>query len=128
MLGSKEIVSEILTNFENYEKLGIIYPENYYEVIELSFTLSQTTIGYMNYILKKIFPGYQTGKILNFPAGDMFWARVDAIYQVFNKNFNKKFANEAAQVGDTIAHGIERIWCYIAKMNGYYFKTTFYDI
>jgi len=89
LLGSKEIVSEILTNFENYEKLGIIYPENYYEVIELSFTLSQTTIGYMNYILKKIFPGYQTGKILNFPAGDMFWARVDAIYQVFNKNFNK---------------------------------------
>ena len=128
LLGSKEIVSEILTNFENYEKLGIIYPENYYEVIELSFTLSQTTIGYMNYILKKIFPGYQTGKILNFPAGDMFWARVDAIYQVFNKNFNKKFTNEAAQVGDTIAHGIERIWCYIAKMNGYYFKTTFYDI
>ena len=128
LLGSQDIVSEILTYFENYDKIGIIFPESYYEVIELSFGLSDTTIGYMNYILKKTFPGYQTGNILNFPAGDMFWARVDAIYQVFEKNFTKKFSVEAAQVGDTIAHGIERIWCYIAKLNGYYFKTTFYDI
>ncbi len=128
LLGSKEIVSEILTNFENYEKLGIIYPENYYEVIELSFTLSQTTIGYMNYILKKIFPGYQTGKILNFPAGDMFWAKVDAIHQVFEKKFSKKFSIESAQVGDTFAHGIERIWVYVSKLNNYYYKTIFYDI
>ena len=128
LLGSEKIVSEILTNFENYDKLGVVYPENFYEVIELSFGLSDTTIGYMNYILKKLFPGYQTGKILNFPAGDMFWARVDAIYQVFERKFDKKFSSEAAQVGDTIAHGIERIWIYVAKLNNYYFKTTFYDI
>lgn len=128
LLGSTEIVSEILTNFENYEKLGIIYPENFYEVIDLSFVLSDTTIGYINYIMKKIFPGHQFGKILNFPAGDMFWGRVDAIYNVFEKDFSKKFASEAAQVGDTIAHGIERIWVFIAKLNGYYYKTTFYDI
>ena len=82
----------------------------------------------MNYIIKKIFPGHQVGKILNFPAGDMFWAKVDAIHQVFEKKFSKKFSIESAQVGDTFAHGIERIWVYVSKLNNYYYKTIFYDI
>ena len=128
LLGSTKIISEILTNFENYDNLGIIYPDNYYELIEMSLFLSDTTKGYMNYIIKKIFPGHQVGKVLNFPAGDMFWAKVDAIHQIFEKKFSKKFSIEAAQVGDTFAHGIERIWVYVSKLNNYYYKTVFYDI
>ena len=33
LLGSNDIVSEILTDYENNDKLGFIFPENYYKVI-----------------------------------------------------------------------------------------------
>ena len=33
LLGSIDIVSEILTDYENNDKLGFIFPENYYKVI-----------------------------------------------------------------------------------------------
>ena len=79
----------------------------------------------MNYILKKLFPNHEVGIQLIFPAGNMFWARVNAIYQVFEINFNKLFDKEQNQVNDTIMHGIERIWLYLVKLNGYYYKTIF---
>ena len=34
LLGSKEVISEILTDFEKYEKLGFIFPEPYYDIIK----------------------------------------------------------------------------------------------
>ena len=33
LLGSKEIISEILTDFENNEKLGFIFPEHYFYIL-----------------------------------------------------------------------------------------------
>ena len=38
---------------------------------------------YLNYVINKIFPGYEVGKKFKYPLGNMFWARVDAIKQVF---------------------------------------------
>ena len=34
LLGSKDIISEILTDFENYKVLGFIFPEVYYDIIK----------------------------------------------------------------------------------------------
>ena len=34
LLGSKDIISEILTDFENYKALGFILPEVYYDIIK----------------------------------------------------------------------------------------------
>ncbi len=38
------------------------------------------------YIFKIIFPNkyHKVGKYLNFPVGNMFWARADAVYQIFD--------------------------------------------
>ena len=33
LLGNEKIISEILSDFENNEKLGFIFPENYYKVL-----------------------------------------------------------------------------------------------
>ena len=79
----------------------------------------------MKYILKKIFSNIKLGNTLEFPAGNMFWARVKAIYQIFFINFNNKFDNESGQTNDTIMHGIERIWLYLVKLNGFYYKIIF---
>ena len=55
----------------------------------------------------------------------MFWAKVSAIHQIFRIRFKKKFPKELNQTNETIMHGIERIWLYLVKLNGYYYKTIF---
>ena len=125
LLGNFIIVSEILSDFEINDKLGFIYPETFYEIIELSFKLTKKTKKYMKYILKHLFTNVKLGNRLIFPAGNMFWARVTAIYQIFEINLNNKFVKENDQTNDTIMHGIERIWLYLVKLNGYYYKTIF---
>ena len=46
----------------------------------------------MNNILQIIFPNnnYKVGKILDFPEGNMFWAKISSIYQIFNADFYEK--------------------------------------
>ena len=128
LLGNLTIVSEILSDFENIDKLGFIFPETFFEVIKHSLILTKKNKKYMDYIIKKLFPNYKIGNQLFFPAGNMFWARVNAIYQIFGFDFNKMFDKEKGQINDTIMHAIERIWLYLVKVNGYYYKTIFKSI
>jgi lipopolysaccharide biosynthesis protein len=39
LLGTTEIISEILSDFENNESLGIIFPENYYKILEYTMNV-----------------------------------------------------------------------------------------
>ena len=132
LLGSEKIIKEILIDFENYEKLGFIFPEVYYDIIKnikdydyTDFPLHRPNTKYMNFILDKLFPGHKIGKKLIFPSGDMFWAKVNAIYQIFQIKFKKIFPKELNQTNDTIMHAIERIWLYLVKLNGYNYKVIF---
>ena len=78
----------------------------------------------MNSILKKLFHSkYKVGINLVFPVGNMFWAKIKAIYQIFNLIF--EYPEELGQTNETIMHAIERIWLYLVKLNGYLYKTTF---
>ena len=128
LLGNNKIVSEILSDFESLDNLGFIFPETFYEIINLSLILTRRNKMYMNYILKKIFKNYKIGTQLYFPAGNMFWARVKAVHQIFEYNFDKMFSREKNQVNDTIMHAIERIWLYLVKLNGFFYKTIFKSI
>ena len=128
LLGNKRIVSEILSDFENNDKLGFIFPETFHGIIRQKNILTKNTLKYMKYILRKLFSNYGVGAQLDFPAGNMFWARTNAIFQIFEYNFNKKFFKEKDQTNDTIMHGIERIWLYLVKLNGYYYNTIFKSI
>ena len=44
------------------------------------------------------------GNLINivviFPAGDMFWARTEAIYQIFEIKFINKFPKELGQLSN----------------------------
>ena len=129
LLGSKKIISEIINEFENNKKLGFIIPEFYYKVLDLyGKEPNDSNYKYMNYIIKKLFLKYEISKnYFDYPEGDMFWARVKAVYQLFNLNL-KKFPRESGQINLTLMHGIERIWLYIVKLNGYYYKKIFKHI
>ena len=125
LLGSTSIVSEILYDFENNEKLGFIFPETYYEIIKQFFLLTEGTKKWMNFLASKLFSNYQVGELSNFPAGNMFWARMTAISQIFLYDFREYFPEEDKQTNDTIMHAIERIWLYLVKFNKFYYKIIF---
>ena len=75
----------------------------------------------MIYLLSKIFPGYKfSDKYFDFPAGDMFWARTKAIYQIFKIDLRQDIPSEKGS--KYILYAIERFWLFIVKKNGYYYK------
>ena len=59
---------------------------------------------------------------MDFPAGDMFWARSEAVYQIFKININKELCREGKPL--TLLYALERLWLYIVKLNGYFYKKT----
>ena len=126
LLGSKEIISEILTDFEIYPKLGIIFPETFYKVL-INYDNEVTKLDkfYMNFIIKKLSKSFRIGNNIEFPVGNMFWAKTDSIHQIFGIKLKKIFPKEKKQIDGTIMHGIERIWLFLVKFNGYYFKKIF---
>ena len=124
LLGTTEVISEILTDFENYDKLGIIFPDTYHRVLKEAIELNPEEKYYMNSLIDKIFPGYNiSDKYFDFPAGDMFWARSKAIYQIFKLELKNEIPDEKGS--KRILYAIERLWLFIAKLNGYYYKKYF---
>ena len=130
LLGNNIIISEILTEFENNEKLGIIFPIPYYKVlVKFGKSIFDSNFKYMNFIIKKINPKVTIlPNYFDFPEGNMFWARVNAVYQIFDINIEKKFPREEGQLDSTIIHAIERIWTFLAKLNNFYYKKIFKHI
>ena len=125
LFGNSSIISEILYDFENDRKLGFIFPETFYGIIKHFFILTSKTLRWMNFLSSKYFPNYERGELVNFPAGNMFWAKTKAIYQVFIYDFTDNYPNEDDQTNDTIMHGIERIWLYLVKYNHFRYKVIF---
>ena len=121
LLGSSEVISEILSDFENNDKLGLIYPENYYEVVKDTMDTDILIKKSMNYLIDKLFPGYIiSNKYFDFPAGDMFWARTEAVQQIFRIDIENNIPNEKGS--NPILWAIERIWLFIVKLNGFFYK------
>ena len=132
LLGDTERISRILFDLENYKKLGFIFPEPYYNVIKyikdfdsINFQYHRPNIKYMNFVMNNLFPQKKIGKKLLFPVGDMFWAKIKSIHQIFKIELKHLFPKELGQINGTIMHAIERIWLYLVKKNGYYYKVIF---
>ena len=121
LLGDSKIISEILTDFENNDNLGLIFPEKYYKSL---FTFGDyidiIDLKYLNLILRKINPKMRIShNLIDFPEGNMFWVKVRAIYSIFNINsLTRKFRLK-------IENNIEKIWIFVVKFNGYLYKTIF---
>ena len=125
LLGSVKIVSEILYDFEKHKKLGFIFPETFYGIIQHFYILTEETKKWMEILAEQLFPNYSLGELLNFPAGNMFWAKIKAISQIFFFDYSEYTPKEDDQTNDTIMHAIERIWLYLVKSNNFSYKTIF---
>ena len=120
LLGDEDHVKNIIANFEANEKLGLIFPER------ISYLKHYPNLWGGNYerLLKLLADIKISMKIFDyepiFPAGNMFWAKAKAIKSIFQRNYNQlDFEEEKSQLDGTLAHAIERSWCYIALGNGF---------
>ena len=124
LLGNSNIISEILTDFENNDNLGIIFPEKYYKsVYYYGETINYKNLKYINIILKQI---NSTVKVapdnIDYPEKSMFWAKSKAIYPLFNLK-TKFWSNKNFQL--ILENNLEKIWIYILKFNGYLYRKIF---
>ncbi len=126
LLGSKEKVIDIIKQFDTDNKLGIIFPKTFSEVEKFVPRGNNTNNRIMlNRYFKLIKVDIQllNNDLKVFPVGDMFWGRSKAFTQVFSYPFTvADFPKEAGQLDQTIMHGIERSWVYIAEYNSYHYK------
>ena len=124
LLGTTEVISEILTDFENHDKLGFIFPENYYRILIHTMYVTSGVKKSMNFLLTELFHKYKIAEqYFDFPGGNMFWARTKAIHQIFKKDLRNHIPEEKGS--KDILYAIERIWLFIVKINGYYYKKYF---
>ena len=123
------MIKDIMNDFIQNKEIGFIYPEVFYKLTKMPFMSAKDNNVYLNYVINKIFPGYEVGKKFKYPLGNMFWARVDAIKQAFMHKYvymMKKIDTEKDL--KLTSHFNEVFWLYLVKMNGYFYKTIFKSI
>lgn len=125
LLGNPAIISQILYDFENKSKLGFIFPETFYGIIKYFYKVKIENKTWMDFLAYKLFHNCKIGEQINYPAGNMFWSKIAAIYQIFSYDLSVYFPKEKNQTDNTIMHGIERFWLYLVKYNHFYYKILF---
>jgi len=118
MFGSTKNVKRIFSLFRDIPKLGIVYPQAFRLLPYTAYCwlANRENGARLCHLLNIPFPnGY-----FDYPAGSMFWARVDAIRPLFELKLRwKDFPEECGQTDGTLAHTIERLLGIIPTSSGY---------
>ena len=127
LLGDSKIITEIISNFEKNNNLGLIFPEKYIKSqIQFHDFINIFDMNYINCILRRIFSKEVKISIarsfIDFPEGNMFWSKVGAIYQIFNLYSQKALTRKMKLI---INNNLEKIWIFLIKFNGFFYKKIF---
>ena len=114
LLGNKKNIGAIFKELKK-NNIGIVYPKTFSKIED------KMQIGSNKEKLDELCNRIGIKNTFNniFPAGSMFWAKVDAIQQLFTKTKLNDFEEEKNQQDGTFAHAIERSIIVIANANGY---------
>lgn len=123
ILGNAKNILAIFNEFLDNPKLGIIYSIPYPRIF---YSLNDSTGAIENNRenMEKLFQklGIDLSEInyfLTFPTSSMFWAKMDAIKEIFTSITKEDFEEEDGQLDGTMAHAIERCFSVLAQKNGY---------
>lgn len=126
LLGSETLVREIMYMFEKDGSLGMIFPQGF-DLVRGSIAWIYNKKTAEDLIERMGLAVELPERDIIFPAGNMFWARTDAVRQMFELGLSPyDFPEDLGQLDGTIMHAMERIWCYIARANGYSYRLTRY--
>ena len=124
LLGSQENIYKIIDMFETKSELGIVFPETY-PVLNKQAEWGGNKGGCVR-LMERLSLDYNLPDDIVFPVGNMFWARVKAVQNLFTTKISMEdFPEEQGQTNATLAHQIERIWVFVAQKNQFTYSKVF---
>ncbi|MBS0455328.1 MAG: hypothetical protein JSS14_28850 [Proteobacteria bacterium] len=118
LLGSKNVVTSIVTIFDNQPSIGIVAAQHFEPVRRWlgwgsNFARSQILAHRMGFNLDPRRP-------LDFPSGSMFWARTAALKPLLDLDLRyQDFDPEKGQQDGTLAHAVEHLFFFACEHAGY---------
>lgn len=118
LFGSPQRIGWILGMFEAEPRLGIVYPESFSGVPLWAHTwLSNLQV--CRELGQRLGVGIDAAAYIDFPAGSMFWARVEALRPLYALGLSlQDFPEERGQIDGTLQHALERMFVAVVRQQG----------
>ncbi|WP_326520268.1 rhamnan synthesis F family protein [Xanthomonas sp. 3075] len=119
LMGSTERIAWQLGMFQAEPRLGMLYPESYGQVPLWAHTwLSNFEV--CRTLAQRLGFDINASEYIDFPAGSMFWAKVDALRPLYALDLElKDFPEEHGQIDGTLHHAMERMFAAIVRQQQY---------
>lgn len=120
LIGARhQIVSTILDEFALDGKLGLVFPEDPY------VTGWSANDPVATQLAKSLGLTGLLSNFFNFPVGNMFWARIEALTSLFQQDFCwENYPKEPLHHDGTSLHALERLTPFISQMHGFHYAMT----
>ena len=123
-LGSREYTMDLAEAlFDERELCGIMVPPTPYfsDYITLGAEVYEEDVSALKALMGKLKLRVPFDRNLMAPFGTMFWARSDALSDLFGYGWQyEDFPEEPLPPDHTISHAIERVFCLCAQNRGYF--------
>ena len=125
LVGTKNVIENVINLFENNPKLGILGPPEPYHGAYYTVFADSWMANYQNAVKVAKELGLSVDIRAEIPPaaplGDMFWFRADALKKIPEMNFKYEDFDVKYAPDGTKLHAIERLYGYIAQDAGYYY-------
>jgi lipopolysaccharide biosynthesis protein len=122
LIGGADPVAEAKAAFGNDAAAGVLIPSgSLHDLAERETHFGNIT--WLDRILSQMDCSRYSGNYeFRFPAGSMFWFRVDALRGLLELEIGADdFAHETGQLDGTLAHALERLVLLLAEQRGYHY-------
>ncbi|WP_371183110.1 rhamnan synthesis F family protein [Xanthomonas sacchari] len=119
LFGSAPRIGWILGMFEAEPTLGMVYPESFSGVPLWAHTwLSNLQV--CRDLGQRLGVDITADAYIDFPAGSMFWARVQALRPIYALGLGlQDFPEERGQIDGTLQHALERMFVQVVRQQGF---------
>ncbi|MDR7194346.1 rhamnan synthesis F family protein [Luteimonas terrae] len=119
LLGDSDRIAWQLGMFAAEPTLGMIYPESH-ETVPLWAHTWLGNVADARDIARRIGFSINPHAYIDFPAGSMFWARIDAIRPLLSLALSlDAFPEEQGQLDGTLQHALERLFVAVSQAGRY---------
>lgn len=128
LLGSQQIIQQILFEFQNDESLGLVCPILAPSLVRIMFAGRGWASNWhqSQELLKKLNIQVEPwNEYLEFPAGSMFWFRPKALQPLLELDFDTSDFEEGQILDGSLAHSIERIFSLVIRQQEFKTKRVF---
>lgn len=120
--------TSVVNEFMHDRELGMLYPPTYPPIKHFIDNLG-ASMDQAKPVLKSIGAGNVVEDSFPFPTGSFFWFRPESLRLLFDRKYDLcdfqpgscacKDEKSGKVIDQTLAHALERSFCYAARLNGY---------